>query len=123
MAGGVAGRQRLFTQKLVGRLNARGYREQTVKKTTGDRGVCLCRPGISDLKRGMCSKMGCETSSLLESESSEERRKRFANELAMLREKALSDLEARGYAVRGKTPAQIRRALKNRPRKRNGAEH
>jgi len=40
------------------------------------------------------------------------RRDQFAAELADLREKALAELEARGYAVRGKTPAQIRKILK-----------
>jgi hypothetical protein len=67
--------------------------------------------------------MGLGTGNSPGNESSEERRKRLANELAALREKALSRLEARGYAVRGKTPAQIRRALKIRRRKKNGAEH
>jgi hypothetical protein len=67
--------------------------------------------------------MGRETGNSPENESSEQRRKRLASELAALREKALSDLESRGYAVRGKTPAQIRRALKIRRRKKNGAEH
>ena len=50
----------------------------------------------------------------------DQRRSRFADELAALREKALSELEARGYSVRGKTPAQIRKALKVRPRNKNG---
>lgn len=53
----------------------------------------------------------------------EQRRRQLADEVAELRQKALADLEARGYAVRGKTPAQIRRALAVRPRKRNGKEH
>jgi len=56
-------------------------------------------------------------------EAAQPRRSRFADEIAALREKALADLEARGYAVRGKTPAQIRRALVVRPRRRNGKEH
>ena len=41
----------------------------------------------------------------------EERRRKFRAELADLRERALADLEARGYSVRGKTTGQIRRAL------------
>jgi hypothetical protein len=36
----------------------------------------------------------------------------FADELARLREKALAELEAHGYDVRGKTPTQIRLALR-----------
>ena len=40
------------------------------------------------------------------------RRSDFADELARLREKALAELEARGYDVRGKTPAQIRLTLR-----------
>jgi hypothetical protein len=42
-------------------------------------------------------------------------------DLAQLREKALSDLEARGYAVRGKTTGQIRRALLTRPKAKPGS--
>jgi hypothetical protein len=52
----------------------------------------------------------------------DQRRRSFADELAALREKALSELEARGFAVRGKTPGQIRKALKVRPRKKDGKE-
>ena len=51
----------------------------------------------------------------------ERRRNQFAAELAELRQKALADLELRGYAVRGKTPAQIRRVLSVRPH-RHGKE-
>jgi hypothetical protein len=83
--------------------------------------------GLSDASREdhifnprMSPKMGRGTANPPEKDPSEQRRARLANELAALREKALSDLEARGYVVRGKTPAQIRRALKIRPRKKNG---
>jgi len=38
-------------------------------------------------------------------------------ELARLKRAALAQLERRGYAVRGKTPAQIREMLKRRPKK------
>jgi hypothetical protein len=49
----------------------------------------------------------------------EQRKRKFADELAALREQALADLEARGYDVRGKTTGQIRRALlrRGRPKK------
>jgi hypothetical protein len=40
-------------------------------------------------------------------------------ELAKLRNAALAELERRGYDVRGKTPRQIRDALKRRPRRSN----
>ena len=54
--------------------------------------------------------------------SAKQRRSRLAVELAELREKALTELEARGYAVRNKTPAQIRQILRVGPRRRNGDE-
>jgi hypothetical protein len=38
-------------------------------------------------------------------------------ELARLKHAALTELERRGYQVRGKTPAQIREMLKRRPKK------
>ena len=44
-------------------------------------------------------------------------RDKLRQELATLREKAIASLERRGYEVRGKTPAQIRSALKRRPKK------
>lgn len=49
----------------------------------------------------------------------EQRKRKFAAELAALRQQALADLEARGYDVRGKTTSQIRRALlkRGRPKK------
>ena len=49
-------------------------------------------------------------------------RDKFHDELASLREEAIARLERRGYEVRGKTPAQIRSALKRRPKKRKSAE-
>ena len=48
-------------------------------------------------------------------------RDKLRGELATLREEAIASLERRGYEVRGKTPAQIRRALKRRPKKRKSA--
>jgi hypothetical protein len=48
------------------------------------------------------------------------RRKKLRRELAELKERAIADLERRGYAVRGKTPAQIKQMLKRRPAKRGG---
>jgi hypothetical protein len=44
-------------------------------------------------------------------------RKSKREELAKLKDAALSELERRGYEVRGKTPAQIREMLKRRPDK------
>ena len=44
-------------------------------------------------------------------------RKNKREELAKLRHAALAELERRGYAVHGKTPAQIREMLKRRPKK------
>ena len=49
-------------------------------------------------------------------------RDKLREELAALREEAIAGLERRGYEVRGKTPAQIRTALKRRPKKRKSAE-
>ena len=46
-----------------------------------------------------------------------DRKKRVREELADLKSAAISRLEDRGYAVRGKTPGQIRRLLKRRPSK------
>jgi hypothetical protein len=42
---------------------------------------------------------------------------KFREELAALKDEALAKLERRGYEVRGKTPAQIRKVLKQRPKK------
>jgi xanthine/CO dehydrogenase XdhC/CoxF family maturation factor len=47
------------------------------------------------------------------------RQEKLREELATLRDEAIAKLECRGYDVRGKTPAQIRRLLKKRPAKRN----
>ncbi|MGC1644016.1 MAG: hypothetical protein WA781_25820, partial [Pseudolabrys sp.] len=44
-------------------------------------------------------------------------RKNKLEELARLKHAALTELERRGYEVRGKTPAQIRKMLKRRPKK------
>jgi len=44
-------------------------------------------------------------------------RDKIRQELAALREEAISKFERRGYEVRGKTPAQIRSALRRRPKK------
>jgi hypothetical protein len=45
------------------------------------------------------------------------RHKKFREEIAELKDIVISDLEHRGYAVRGKTPNQIRKLLKGRPPK------
>ena len=45
------------------------------------------------------------------------RRKDMREKLADLKSAALAKLENRGYDIRGKTPAQIRRILKRRPTK------
>jgi hypothetical protein len=47
----------------------------------------------------------------------DDQRDKLCEELATLREEAIASLERRGYEVRGKTPAQIRNALKRRPKK------
>jgi hypothetical protein len=44
-------------------------------------------------------------------------RKNKLEELAKLKHAALAELERRGYEVRGKTPRQIRKMLKRRPKK------
>jgi hypothetical protein len=44
-------------------------------------------------------------------------REKLRQELAALRDAAMARLERRGYEVRGKTPAQIRKALRRRPTK------
>jgi hypothetical protein len=46
-------------------------------------------------------------------------RKKLCDQLAELKNAALTELECRGYDVRGKTPGQIRLMLKRRPRSRN----
>lgn len=45
------------------------------------------------------------------------RRAKMREKFAELRGAAIADLERRGYDVRGKTPAQIRQILKQRPSK------
>src|SRR5450830_8189 len=45
-------------------------------------------------------------------------RQKFEENIAKLRELALAELERQGYDVRGKTPGQIRKLLRRRPRKR-----
>jgi len=42
-------------------------------------------------------------------------RNKLLETLAQLKSTALAELERRGYDVRGKTPAQIRRLLRGRP--------
>jgi hypothetical protein len=42
---------------------------------------------------------------------------KFREELAALKDEAIAKLERRGYEVRGKTPAQIRKVLKQRPKR------
>jgi hypothetical protein len=49
-------------------------------------------------------------------------RKNKLEELAILKHAALTELERRGYEVRGKTPAQIREMLKRRPKNSAGAK-
>jgi hypothetical protein len=44
-------------------------------------------------------------------------RKNKLEELAKLEHEALTQLERRGYEVRGKTPARTREMLKRRPKK------
>ena len=51
------------------------------------------------------------------SDNGDVQRDKLREELATLREEAIASLERRGYEVRGKTPAQIRNALKRRPKK------
>ena len=45
------------------------------------------------------------------------RREKLRQELVILRDEAIARLERRGFEVRGKTPAQIRKALRRRPTK------
>jgi hypothetical protein len=47
-------------------------------------------------------------------------RQKFKESLAKLRELALAELERQGYDVRGKTPGQINKLLRRRPRSRPG---
>jgi hypothetical protein len=54
-------------------------------------------------------------------DNSNVQRDKLRDDLATLREEAIARLERRGYEVRGKTPAQIRSALKRRPKKKKRA--
>jgi len=45
------------------------------------------------------------------------KKQQFRKRLAELKAAAITELESRGYEVRGKTPGQIRRILKRRPAK------
>jgi hypothetical protein len=54
-------------------------------------------------------------------DNSDVQRDKLRDDLATLREEAIARLERRGYEVRGKTPAQIRSALKRRPKKKKQA--
>ena len=49
-------------------------------------------------------------------EGSIDKRRKFIEDLRRLREEALAELERQGYEVRGKTPAEIREAIKGAPR-------
>ena len=42
-------------------------------------------------------------------------RKKMRDDLTELKNSAIAELENRGYAVRGKTTAQIRKIIKRRP--------
>jgi hypothetical protein len=42
-------------------------------------------------------------------------RKKMQDDLTELKNSAIAELEHRGYAVRGKTTAQIRKIIKRRP--------
>jgi len=50
-------------------------------------------------------------------EGSVDKRRKFVEDLRRLRAEALAELERQGYEVRGKTPAQIRAAIKRAPRR------
>ena len=47
-----------------------------------------------------------------------ERRNKFIEDLKRLRQEALAALEREGYDVEGKTPSEIREAIRKVPRKR-----
>ena len=47
------------------------------------------------------------------------RRLKLHETLAGLKSAAIAQLERRGYEVRGKTPAQIRKIIRRRPAKQN----
>jgi hypothetical protein len=50
-------------------------------------------------------------------EGSVDDRRKFIEDLKRLREEALAELENKGYEVRGKTPSEIRNAIKRAPRR------
>ena len=52
-----------------------------------------------------------------------DQQKKIREELAELRNEAITKLELRGYDVRGKTPGQIRRILRRRPAKQKPHTH
>jgi phosphoribosylaminoimidazole carboxylase (NCAIR synthetase) len=52
-----------------------------------------------------------------------DQQKKIREDLAELKNEAISKLERRGYDVRGKTPAQIRRILRRRPAKQKPSTH
>ena len=52
-----------------------------------------------------------------------DQQKKIREELAELRNEAITKLELRGYDVRGKTPDQIRRILTRRPAKQKPRTH
>jgi len=52
-----------------------------------------------------------------------DQQKKIREELAELRNQAITKLELRGYDVRGKTPSQIRRILRRRPAKQKPLTH
>ena len=56
----------------------------------------------------------------LAADSSDDRtmlRKRTKDQMVVLKNSAITELECRGYEVRGKTTSQIRKILKRRPTK------
>ena len=52
-----------------------------------------------------------------------DQQKKIREELAELRNEAITKLELRGYDVRGKTPGQIWRILRRRPAKQKPRTH
>jgi hypothetical protein len=50
-------------------------------------------------------------------DSPNDQQEKRREDLAVLKDEAITKLEHRGYAVRGKTPTQIRQILRRRPRK------
>ena len=52
-----------------------------------------------------------------------DQQKKIREELAELRNEAITKLELRGYDVRGKTPGRIRQILRRRPAKQKPPTH